>query len=295
MSFNRTRELTGMRTSALKEEKIRELLEEDLGYGDITSDSLLGAAHRARATVYLKEEGVAAGLAEIGALFRLLGCDVRLHGEDGARAEAGRVLMEVEGEARAILAGERTALNILGRMSGIATSVAEAVAAAGRVSPSVRVAATRKTVPGLRELDKRAVELGGGDTHRFRLDDCVLIKDNHLMFGFTISEAVERARRRVSFTKKIEVEVRTLEEAREAARAGADIVMFDNMSPDEIRDCLRALDGEGLRGGRLFEASGGITMENIAEYAASGVDVVSMGSLTHSVRSLDVKLRVERA
>ena len=295
MSFNRTRELTGMRTSALKEEKIRELLEEDLGYGDITSDSLLGPAHMARATVYLKEEGVAAGLAEIGALFRLLGCDVRLHGEDGARAEAGRVLMEVEGEARAILAGERTALNILGRMSGIATSVAEAVAAAGRVSPSVRVAATRKTVPGLRELDKRAVELGGGDTHRFRLDDCVLIKDNHLMFGFTISEAVERARRRVSFTKKIEVEVRTLEEAREAARAGADIVMFDNMSPYEIRDCLRALDGEGLRGGRIFEASGGITMENIAEYAASGVDVVSMGSLTHSVRSLDVKLRVERA
>jgi len=292
--FNRTRELTGMRTSALTEEKIRELLEEDIGYGDITSDSLLSSAHRARATIYLKEEGVAAGLAEIEALFRLLGCDVRLHGEDGARAEAGRVLMEVEGEARAILAGERTALNILGRMSGIATSVAEAVAAAGRVSPSVRVAATRKTVPGLRELDKRAVELGGGDTHRFRLDDCVLIKDNHLIFGFTISEAVERARRRVSFTKKIEVEVRTLKEAREAARAGADIVMFDNMSPSEIRDCLRALDGEGLSGGRIFEASGGITMENIAEYAASGVDVVSMGSLTHSVRSLDVKLRVER-
>jgi nicotinate-nucleotide pyrophosphorylase (carboxylating) len=295
LSFNRTRKLTGMRTSALTEEKIRELLEEDLGYGDITSDSLLGPVHRARATVYLKEKGVAAGLAEIEDLFRLLGCDVRLQGEDGSRVEAGRVLMEVEGEARAILAGERTALNILGRMSGIATSVAEAVAAAGRVSPSVRVAATRKTVPGLRELDKRAVELGGGDTHRFRLDDCVLIKDNHLMFGFTISEAVKKARHRVSFTKKIEIEVRTLEEAREAARVGADIIMFDNMSPDEIRDCLRALDEEGLRGDHLFEASGGITMENISEYAASGVDVVSMGSLTHSVRSLDVKLSVERA
>jgi nicotinate-nucleotide pyrophosphorylase (carboxylating) len=275
----------GMRASALTEEKIRELLEEDVGYGDITSDSLLSPEHRARATVYLKEE----------ALFRLLGCDVRVLGEDGDRVRIGQILMEVEGEARSILSGERTALNILGRMSGIATTVAEAVSVARSVDPEVRVAATRKTVPGLRDLDKRAVELGGGDTHRFRLDDCVLIKDNHLMFGFTIAEAVDRAREKVSFTKKIEVEVRSLGEAREAARAGADIVMFDNMSPDEIGDCLRALEGEGLRERRLFEASGGITMDNLAEYAGTGVEVVSMGSLTHTVRNLDVKLKVVKA
>jgi nicotinate-nucleotide pyrophosphorylase (carboxylating) len=201
--------------------------------------------------------------------------------------------MEIEGPARAILSGERTALNIVGRMAGIATAVAEAQRIASEASPSVRVAATRKTLPGLRELDKKAVSLGGGDTHRLRLDDCVLIKDNHLELIPSITDAVVRAKDRVSFTKKIEVEVRTLAEAAEAAEAGADIVMFDNMSPGEIRICLGALKGRGLHEGRLFEASGGITHENLADYAGSGVDIVSMGSLTHSVRSLNVKLEIE--
>ena len=274
-------------------EKIREFLIEDLGHGDITSTALINADQRAKARLFYREAGVAAGLEEAEMVFEILGCDVVNHASDGERVNPGDTLMEIEGSARAILSGERTALNIVGRMAGIATAVAEAQKIASEASPSVRVAATRKTLPGLRELDKKAVALGGGDTHRLRLDDCVLIKDNHLELVPSITDAVGRARERVSFTKKIEVEVRSLAEAEEAAEAGADIIMFDNMSPGEIRICLDALKERGLHVGRLFEASGGITHENLAEYAGSGVDIVSMGSLTHSVRSLNVKLEIE--
>jgi nicotinate-nucleotide pyrophosphorylase (carboxylating) len=277
----------------LGDEKIREFLKEDIGHGDITSSSLIEADQGAKARLFYREAGVAAGLEEAAMVFEVLGCDVITHVSDGESVTQGDTLMEIEGPARAILSGERTALNIVGRMAGIATAVAEAQRIASEASPSVRVAATRKTMPGLRELDKKAVSLGGGDTHRLRLDDCVLIKDNHLELVPSITDAVGRARARVSFTKKIEVEVRTLAEAAEAAEAGADIIMFDNMSPGEIRICLDALKERGLHEGRLFEASGGITHENLAEYAGSGVDIVSMGSLTHSVRSLNVKLKIE--
>jgi len=274
-------------------EKIREFLNEDIGHGDITSSALIEAGQGAKARLFFREAGVAAGLEEAAIVFEILGCDVVFHASDGESVSPGDTLMEIEGSARALLTGERTALNIVGRMAGIATAVAEAQSIASNASPSVRVAATRKTIPGLRELDKKAVSLGGGDTHRLRLDDCVLIKDNHLELVPSITEAVGRARARVSFTKKIEVEVRTLAEAAEAAEAGADIVMFDNMSPGEICICLDALKGRGLHEGRLFEASGGITHENLADYAGSGVDIVSMGSLTHSVRGLNVKLEIE--
>lgn len=274
-------------------EKIREFLREDIGHGDITSSSLIEVDQRAKARLFYREAGIAAGLEEAAMVFEILGCDVVSHACDGESVNPGDTLMEIEGPARAILSGERTALNIVGRMAGIATAVAEAQRIASEASPSVRVAATRKTLPGLRELDKKAVSLGGGDTHRLRLDDCVLIKDNHLELVPSITDAVRRAKEHVSFTKKIEVEVRTLAEAAEAAEAGADIVMFDNMSPGEIRICLGALKGRGLHEGRLFEASGGITHENLADYAGSGVDIVSMGSLTHSVRSLNVKIEIE--
>jgi nicotinate-nucleotide pyrophosphorylase (carboxylating) len=201
--------------------------------------------------------------------------------------------MEISGSAKALLGGERTALNILSRMGGIATTVSKIAAQVSKVNQNTKVAATRKTMPGLGELDKKAVVLGGGDTHRFRLDDCVLIKDNHLALLPSITEAVKAARSAVSFTKKIEVEIESLEGAVEAAEAGADIIMFDNMPPEEIERCLARLSELGLREGRVYEASGGITPENVGEYAASGVDVISMGSLTHSVRALDVKLEIE--
>ena len=277
----------------LATEKIKEFLREDLGYGDITSEALIPAGQMARARLFFREPGVASGLMEASIVFELLGCTVEALAEEGEAVEQDQVLLEVEGPAAAILSGERTALNVVGRMAGIATATARIVDEVAESSLGIRVAATRKTLPGLRDLDKRAVEHGGGDAHRFRLDDCVLIKDNHLELVPSITEAVLRAREAVSFTKKIEVEVRSLEEAEEAAVAGAEIIMFDNMDPLKIRRCLAELEVRELRTGFIYEASGGITPGNVAEYAASGVDVISLGALTHSVRSLDVKLEIE--
>ena len=281
------------RSRQLAKDKIKEFLREDLGYGDITSEALIPVDQMARAHLFFREPGIASGLMEASIVFELLGCTVEGNAEDGDSVEPGQTLLELEGPAAAILSGERTALNIVGRMSGVATTTARIVDNLVEASPGTRVAATRKTLPGLRDLDKRAVEHGGGDTHRFRLDDCVLIKDNHLELVPSVTEAVLRVREVVSFTKKIEVEVRSLKEAEEAALAGADIIMFDNMAPLEMRRCLAELEERGLRKGFIYEASGGITPENAADYAASGVDVISLGALTHSVRSLDVKLELE--
>ena len=281
------------RSRQLAKDKIKEFLREDLGYGDVTSEALIPVDQRARARLFFREPGIASGLMEASIVFELLGCTVEGLAEDGDAVEPGQTLLEVEGPTVAMLSGERTALNIVGRMAGIATTTARIVDEVTESSPGTRVAATRKTLPGLRDLDKKAVEHGGGDTHRFRLDDCVLIKDNHLELVPSVTEAVLRAREAVSFTKKIEVEVRSLEEAEEAALAGADIIMFDNMAPLEMRRCLTELEERGLRKGFIYEASGGITPENAADYAASGVDVISLGALTHSVRSLDVKLEIE--
>ena len=275
------------------EERLRGFLKDDLGWGDITSEALIDDSQRAKGRLYFREDGVAAGLEEVATIFRVLGCDVKALATDGSIVVKDTTLMEIKGPAKALLAGERTALNVLGRMAGIATTVSRIASQVSEVSPGTRVAATRKTMPGLGNLDKKAVELGGGDSHRFRLDDCVLIKDNHIALLPSITEAVKAARNAVSFTKKIEVEIESLEGAVEAAEAGADIVMFDNMPPEEIVRCLARLSELGLREGRIYEASGGITPENVGEYAASGVDVISMGSLTHSVRALDVKLEIE--
>lgn len=275
------------------EGRLREFLKDDIGWGDITSEALIDDGQMAKGRLYFREDGVAAGLDEVATIFRILGCEVNAIKRDGSSASKDQTLMEIKGSAKALLAGERTALNILGRMAGIATTVSKIAAQISKVNQNTKVAATRKTMPGLGELDKKAVVLGGGDTHRFRLDDCVLIKDNHLALLPSITEAVKAARSAVSFTKKIEVEIESLEGAVEAAEAGADIIMFDNMSPEEIGRCLERLSELGLREGRVYEASGGITSENVGEYAASGVDIISMGSLTHSVRALDVKLEIE--
>jgi len=274
----------------LSVEKIREFLKEDIGLGDITSNTLIPEDQRAKAKFYYREKGITAGLKEARIIYELLGCKFEQLKDEGTVAEANEILFKVEGPARRLFEGERVGSNLIGRMAGIASTTHELV---DKTKGRIRVAATRKTAPGLSIFDKRAVSLGGGDTHRFRLDDCVLIKDNHLTLLSSITEAVKRARKGVSFTKKIEIEIRTLEEAVEAAKAGADIIMFDNMPPAEIKRCLTHLSERGLREGRIFEASGGVTPENIVGYADSGVDVVSMGHLTHSIRSLDVKLEIE--
>jgi len=200
--------------------------------------------------------------------------------------------MELQGPAKSILMGERVALNLLMRMSGIATMTSNTIEKAKAVNPKIIVAGTRKTIPLLRLFDKKAIKIGGGDTHRWRLDDCVLVKDNHLALVGDVEQAVRQTRKAVSFSKKIEIEVQRPEDAVKAARAGADIVMLDNMSFKSMSRTLKRLRDEGLRNKILIEASGGITLENIAEYAKTGVDIISMGCLTHSVKALDLKLKI---
>ena len=271
---------------------MREALAEDIGMGDLTSELVVPEGAWAEAEVVAKEGGILAGVREARMAFELLGARVLEAMGDGAPIKPGDVVLRVEGPARALLAAERTALNFLMRMSGIATATAELLRRARRANPRVRVAATRKTAPGLRELDKRAVRLGGGDTHRLRLDDCVLIKDNHIAVVGSIEEAIRKAREGVSFTKKIEVEVSRPEEAVLAARAGADIVMLDNFTIGEVRRALELLERAGLRHKVLVEASGRITPDNVADYAGAGVDIISSGYITHSARSLDFSMRI---
>jgi len=272
--------------------RIREFLEEDLGFGDITTGAVISPEIRADARIICREDAVVAGVEEAVLTFGLLDCSVHSLVKDGERVKGGRTVMEVGGRASAILKGERTVLNLLGRMSGVATATRRLVDEAAKVDSKVRVAATRKTLPGFGVFDKRAVQCGGGDTHRFRLDDEVLIKDNHIRVAGSIGAAVEAARRSVSFTKKIEAEASSLKEALEAVEAGADIVMLDNMNPEDVSQVVTALKKKGLREKVLLEASGNITAENIGKYCKTGINVVSAGSITHSAKNIDFTLKI---
>ena len=265
---------------------------EDAPSGDLTTD-VLAPLGRCRARVFLREAGVAAGVEEAAALFTHSGVAVLSAAPDGTPVEADAPLLSLEGDAAPILLVERTALNLIGRMSGIATMTRALVEAAHREHPAVRVAATRKTAPGLRLLDKKAVVLGGGDPHRATLSDGILIKDNHLAL-IPLAEAIRRARSRGA-GKRIEVEVSTIPDALTAAEMGADTIMLDNMDLRSLRAVLADLRKRGLRDLVEIEISGGITPENIARYAALGPDRISVGRLTHSPRSLDVSLEVTPA
>lgn len=264
-------------------------VEEDAPSGDLTS-SALGPLGRCRAEIRAKEEGVVAGIGEASLLFSHFGISVAPVLRDGDACAAGSLVLAVEGDAERILLVERTALNILSRMSGIATSTRAMVNEAAKVNPSLRIAATRKTCPGMRALDKEAVVLGGGEAHRLTLSDRILIKDNHLKL-VPLKEAVRRARMQFP-PEKIEVEVTTGEEAVLAAEAGAGVIMFDNMDPASVREAIRNLEARGLRRRVLLEASGGIRKGNLKEYASLDLDRISVGSLTHSVRGLDLSLEV---
>lgn len=282
-----------MKNMILVEEKIKEFLSEDLGFGDITTDALIDDNSMAEAEIVFKEEGVVAGVEEAATIFELVGCKSHILINDGERVKPQTVVLKIEGPSKNILKVERVALNILMRMSGIATATKRVVTLARFYNSKIRVAATRKTNPGFRYFDKKGVKIGGGDTHRLRLDDCVLIKNNHLKFMPSISEAIKRVLEAVSFTKKVEVEVENTAQAIEAVEAGADIVMLDNMEPIEIRNTLRELERREIRNKILIEASGGITIKNIADYAKTGVDILSLGSLTHSVQAIDISLRMK--
>jgi len=274
------------------EERIRRFLEEDVGQGDITTLLTIPRGIIVEAEVVAREKGVAAGVEEVSAFLEDLGFETNALVSDGSGIEKGTTIMRISGDARTLLSTERTILNLLSRMSGIATKTRSIIEKVRHTDYETRIASTRKVAPGLLYFDKKAVMLGGGDTHRLHLDDLVLIKDNHLAIIGGVGEAVERARNNVSFSKKIEVEVSSEKDASEAVEAGADIVMLDNFSPQKIRDAISSLEKKGLRDQVLIEASGGINEENIMEYAATGADILSLGEITDSVKALDISLDV---
>jgi nicotinate-nucleotide pyrophosphorylase (carboxylating) len=275
------------------EDAIRSFLVEDIGYEDITTNALVDSKLRAEGRVVCKENAVIAGIEESLVLLELVGCHGSARAHDGERVRPGSVILSAAGPARALLSAERTLLNLLSHMSGVATATADLVSIADKESHGrVRIACTRKTLLGLRYFEKRAVQLGGGDTHRLRLDDAVLIKDNHLALAGPITQSVRKAKGTVSFTKKVEVEVTTPDQAVEAAKAGADIILLDNMTPKEVERSVAMLKTKNLRDQVLLEASGGIRKENLASYVRTGVDVISVGAITHSAPAIDLSMEI---
>lgn len=277
---------------ALLREKLLEFLREDIGMGDITAGAIAPPGLTARAKIITKEPCIVAGLSEIETLFEMLNIETVKSVNDGEEAAPGTVIAEITGEGRTILTAERTALNILTRMSGIATATKSLLRKARKHKRDIRVAATRKTAPGLRYFDKSAVEIAGGDTHRFRLDDAVLIKENHIAIARGMDEAIRRARQATSFTKKIEIEVNKPQDALKAAQLGVDIIMLDNVTAEKVRETMEILEKKGLRDKVLIEVSGGVTEENITEYAEAGPDIISLGTLTHSPKAIDMSLEI---
>ena len=276
--------------SAFEVERIlKSALAEDVGSGDVTSLSTVPPGRTISGRYIAKEDGVLCGLEVVARAFALLDASIAFTAlaADGDRVRKGDVIATVSGDARAILAAERVGLNLLQHMSGVATQTARAVAAVA--GTGAKIVDTRKTTPGLRALDKYAVRAGGGGNHRFGLFDGVLIKDNHIVAAGGIAAAVAAARKRAPHSLKVEVEVETLEQLREALEAGADIVMLDNMPLEMMREAVRCVQGRAL-----VEASGNMGDKTDAELRAvaeTGVDLISIGALTHSVRALDISLK----
>jgi nicotinate-nucleotide pyrophosphorylase (carboxylating) len=267
---------------------IRSALEEDLGAGDVTTDSIVAPELRGSASLVAREELVLAGLHVFAAVFHALSREVTFENffQEGQGVPAGGTICRVRGPVRVLLKAERTALNFLQRMCGIATTTRRYVEKCGPWK--AKVVDTRKTAPGLRLLDKYAVRVGGGFNHRLGLFDGILIKDNHIAAAGSVRRAVESAKKGAPHVLKVEVEVEDLEGLREAVEAGADVVLLDNMSPELMRKAVEAAGGRVV-----LEASGGIHLGNIEEVARTGVDIISVGALTHSVKASDLSLEME--
>jgi len=264
--------------------QIEMALAEDIGPGDITTDNLIPVETQSKGKIWAKENGVIAGLPVVERVYEMLG-GVRTtpKKEDGELVDRGETLLTLEGNTRSILKGERLALNFLQRLSGIATQTARVVEKTAGYN--IRVVDTRKTTPLWRTLEKYAVIQGGGHNHRLGLYDSVLIKDNHIEAVGSVKEAVKRAKEKVGHTVKVEVEVKKRAQIDEALEAGADIILLDNMSLEEMSDAVKKIGKKAI-----VEASGNITVDNANEIAKTGVDVISLGALTHSVRALDISL-----
>jgi nicotinate-nucleotide pyrophosphorylase (carboxylating) len=271
-------------------------LDEDIGRGDLTTRSVVRAGGRARGSFIAKQDFVLAGLEVADAVFNSFDFEMQIESSaaDGEQIRSGRVFARVIGDAQILLTSERVALNFLQHLSGIATLTrryVDAVAGTG-----TRIVDTRKTIPGLRMLEKYAVTAGGGHNHRLGLDDGVLIKDNHLALAGSLGEAVRRAREAVGHLHKIEVEAATLDQVREALKAGADILLLDNMAPELVRQAVELVrEKEPTDRHTLTEASGGITLENVRAYAEAGVDLISVGALTHSAPAVDISFKIKPA
>ena len=270
-------------------EYLLRFIEEDSPFGDITSDAVI-PQRPCRAVIRTEQEGVIAGIAEACALFMHFGIRAEPMKQDGDTVIPEDIILSLAGNAKGILLVERTALNIIGRMSGIATQTRILVNMVASVNSRCRIASTRKTGPGLRALDKKAVQLGGGDLHRMSLSDGILIKDNHLML-VPLTEAI-RAARAHSLYRKVEVEVETPDDALTAAQNGADIILLDNMGPGWVQETLDGLKQAGLRDRVIVELSGGIDETTLPGFAVLDVDVISMGALTHTVKNFSVTLEI---
>lgn len=272
--------------------KVRKALEsfflEDIGERDVTSQLIFPDNLNAKGTFLVKDTGIFAGTAVIEQGFRLLdeSIQIELHKKDGDLVEKGEILATVQGPITSLLTAERVILNVIQRMSGIATMTQRAVRALE--SDHTRICDTRKTMPGLRMFDKYAVVCGGGYNHRFGLYDGVMIKDNHIAFAGSITNAVTSVKEKLGHMVKVEVETETEEQVREAVAAGADIIMFDNRTPEEVREFSKMVPSA-----IVTEASGGITIENLSKYGKTGVDYISLGLLTHSAGALDISFNIE--
>ena len=272
---------------------IKYMLDEDEGFGDVTSNAVVEEGKIVNAYIISKDEGILAGINIIRDLFEEYGVKVKFWLTEASKISKGDLLLAIEGDARTILLLERTALNLIMRMSGVATAANHYVNLVD--NSSVRVAGTRKTSPAIGKFDKYALKVGGADTHRFSLDDMVLIKDNHIAACGTPLETLLKAKKNTSFSKKIEIEVETLDDAVDCVQNGADIVMLDNMNASQVKEVLDKLNELNIRQNSLIEVSGGITEDNISDYAGLGVDIISIGALTHSSRSLNFSLKIKES
>lgn len=280
---------TGFLNPLLIEEAVRRALEEDLGRaGDITTQATISASHSATLVITSREDGVIAGLPVAESAFHTIAQGVRFTPRigDGTWVKKGEVIAEVEGSARAILSAERVALNFLGRMSGIATLTRHFVEAVA--GTEAKIVCTRKTTPGLRAFEKYAVRCGGGSNHRYGLDDAMLIKDNHIAVAGSIKAALQAAKAAAGHLVKVEIEVDTLAQLHEVLAEGADVVLLDNMDITTLKQAVDLVEGA-----MLTEASGGVTLDTVAAIAATGVDMISVGALTHSPRVLDLGLDIK--
>lgn len=267
---------------------IKNAIKEDINYLDTATAYVIPEDAKTTAKFVSKASGVLCGIDVAMRVFMLLDPDVEftLYKKDGDKVENGDLIATMKGRASMLLQGERTALNLLQHMSGIATATNECVELVK--GTNVSIADTRKTLPGLRALQKYAVTCGGGKNHRFNLSDCAMLKDNHIDAGGGITATVNKLREKIGHTVKIEVETRNMDEVKEAVSAGADIIMLDNMTAEQMKEAVNYIDGRALT-----EASGNITAENIREKALSGVDIISMGALTHSVKAFDISMRID--